>query len=131
MTTGQRIQQARKKAKLTQAELGARLGVSGSMIGQYENDFRNPKTETLQRIATALGLTSHYELLPAESMINLEDFLDFPIAEASTEPYNKNRLLSAFSKLNNKGQTVAIERMEELSKIPDYQRIDDSQAPEE
>ena len=56
MTTGQRIQHARKQAKLTQAELGARLGVSGSMIGQYENGFRNPKIETLERISDALGV---------------------------------------------------------------------------
>lgn len=56
MTTGKRIQQARKKAKLSQKELGEKLGVSASMIGQYENDLRNPKTETLVKIANALNV---------------------------------------------------------------------------
>lgn len=56
MTTGQRLQQARKAANLSQRELGQRLGVSGSMLGQYENDLRNPKLETLQRIADVLGV---------------------------------------------------------------------------
>ena len=32
------------------------MGVSASMIGQWENDLRNPKRETLKRIAKALGV---------------------------------------------------------------------------
>ncbi len=60
MTTGQRIQAARKQAKLSQKELGAKLGVSGSMIGQYENDQRKPKIQTLSKIAAALGTTVGY-----------------------------------------------------------------------
>lgn len=56
MTTGERIQAARKEKGLSQQELGKRLGVSGSMIGQYENDLRNPKYDTLQKIADALGV---------------------------------------------------------------------------
>ena len=39
MTTGEKIKEARKKAGMTQAELGTLLGVSGSMIGQWENDL--------------------------------------------------------------------------------------------
>lgn len=54
MTIGKSIQSARKDKGLSQKELGALLGVSGSMIGQYENDLRNPKFETLERIAEAL-----------------------------------------------------------------------------
>lgn len=54
MTTGKRIQQARKRAGLSQKQLGERLGLSASMIGQWENDLRNPKAETLLRIAKAL-----------------------------------------------------------------------------
>lgn len=54
MTVGKRIQMARKACGLSQQELGKLLGVSGSMIGQYENDLRNPKFETLEKIAKAL-----------------------------------------------------------------------------
>ena len=57
MTTGQLIRIARKKAKLSQRELGEKLGVSGSMIGQYENNLRNPKRETLEKIAAALNVS--------------------------------------------------------------------------
>ena len=56
MTTGQHIQAARKAAGLTQRQLGELLNVSGSMIGQYENDLRNPKPETLGHIASVLNV---------------------------------------------------------------------------
>lgn len=56
MTTGERIKNMRKNRGITQEELGNRLGVSGSMIAQYETDKRNPKVETLERIASALGV---------------------------------------------------------------------------
>lgn len=55
MTTGQLIKAARKKAKMTQAELAQKLGISYVGVSQWENDLRNPKYETLRRIADALG----------------------------------------------------------------------------
>lgn len=60
MTTGKRIQQARKAKGLSQKQLGEKLDVSASMIGQYENDLRNPKVETLLRIAAALNVSMYY-----------------------------------------------------------------------
>ena len=49
-----RLRAAREEAGLTQAELGARIGVSGSMIAQYESTSsyaRNPKPVTIERFA--------------------------------------------------------------------------------
>lgn len=57
MTIGNRIQLVRKAAGLSQKELGKKMGVSGSMIGQYENDLRKPKRETLEKIAAALNVS--------------------------------------------------------------------------
>lgn len=54
MTTGERIKNIRKQKGLTQHELGELLGVTQSMIAAYENNTRNPKPETLQKIANAL-----------------------------------------------------------------------------
>lgn len=56
VTTGQKIKEARKKAGLTQKELGQKLGLSFQAIAQWENDLRNPKFETLKKIADALGV---------------------------------------------------------------------------
>lgn len=56
MTVGERIRSLRKSAGLTQKELGQKLGVSASMIGQYETNLRNPKFETLKKIAAVLNI---------------------------------------------------------------------------
>lgn len=56
MSTGTDIKAARKKAGLTQAELGARLSVTYQTIAQWENDLRKPKIESIRRIADALGV---------------------------------------------------------------------------
>lgn len=60
MTTGERIKAARINAGLTQRELAERLNVSFVNISQWENGVRNPKIETLQRIADALGISWTY-----------------------------------------------------------------------
>ena len=62
MTTGERIKNARKKAGMDQKQLADALGVKVPFISQYEHDRRNPKRETLRRIADALGVPV-YELL--------------------------------------------------------------------
>lgn len=58
MDIGEKIKYYRKQCGLTQKELGERLGVSASMIGQYENSTRNPKMETIQKIADVLGISA-------------------------------------------------------------------------
>lgn len=60
MTIGQRIRAARQKAGITQADLGKILSVSGSMIAQYETNKRNPKYDTLKRIAAALNVNVNW-----------------------------------------------------------------------
>lgn len=65
MTIGERIKAFRKGKGLSQKELGEILGVSGAMIGQYETGQRKPRLDTLQRIATALGV-EWTELVPED-----------------------------------------------------------------
>ena len=56
MTTGQCIKAARKKANMTQAELANKLGIPYQSISQWERDLRNPKYDTLKKIAEALDV---------------------------------------------------------------------------
>lgn len=56
MTTGQRIKVARKNAGLTQKQLSKKLGIAYQTLAQWENDLRNPKLETIQKIANALNV---------------------------------------------------------------------------
>lgn len=59
MTTGERIRAERRKAGMTQAELGVKLGLSGSAVAQWEKNYRKPKEKTICRIAAALGVSPH------------------------------------------------------------------------
>lgn len=56
MTIGDHIREKRKEKGFSQKELGEKLGVSGSMIGQYETGQRKPRLEQLRRIASALDV---------------------------------------------------------------------------
>lgn len=55
--TGELIKAARKKAKLTQAELGAKLGVTPAAISQFEKPSSNPTFDTIEKIADALNIS--------------------------------------------------------------------------
>lgn len=89
MRVGKKIQTIRKEQGLTQKELGGLLGVSGSMIGQYENDLRNPKFETLLRIAEVLSVSPEY-LMGHE--ISDEKNQHFSIVEKICNLRKQNRL---------------------------------------
>ena len=62
MKTGEMIKHARLQAGLTQSQLADAVGTTMQIISQYERSVRNPKAETLKKIASALGV-SWYELL--------------------------------------------------------------------
>lgn len=53
---GKKIKDARKGMGLTQKQLADRLGTSPQNLAQYENGKRQPKLETLGKIASALGV---------------------------------------------------------------------------
>lgn len=57
MNIGNKIKELRKSKNISQEKLGYKLGVSQAMIAQYENGKRNPKRETLIKIAEALDAT--------------------------------------------------------------------------
>ena len=61
--TGQIIEEARKKANMTQAELAEKIGTNKSYISRVETGKTEPKVSTFYRIASTLGL--NVELTPA------------------------------------------------------------------
>lgn len=56
MQTHELIRFYRQKAGLTQQQLADKLGVSQQYIGNYESGKRQPKIQTLQKIADALDV---------------------------------------------------------------------------
>lgn len=61
MTMGERIKELRKKNKMTQEELGARVGLQKSAIAKYESGrVTNIKRSTIDKMAQALGVRPSY-----------------------------------------------------------------------
>ena len=60
MGIGERLRKLRKIKRMTQTELAELVGTSYVMISQYELGKRNPKQETLDKIASALNCTVDY-----------------------------------------------------------------------
>lgn len=54
---GENVSRFRKEINISQRELGRRAGISGQMVSKIENNLSQPSIETLNKIATALGIT--------------------------------------------------------------------------
>lgn len=128
MTVGEKIKSARKKAGLTQKQLGERLGITFQSVAQWETGKRIPKIETLQKIADALCIDVHY--FTEENAEIYEDgvviLLDSSLTNDERErvhlnPNNRLRtLLSLYDKLNSVGQDSLVRYAMELIAAKDF-----------
>lgn len=59
---GQRIGTLRRQMGLSQAELAARLGISASAMGMYEQGRREPSADTLIALSRELGVSTDFLL---------------------------------------------------------------------
>lgn len=141
MTTGQRIKSERLKAGLTQKELGKRLGIAYQSVAQWENGLRNPKLETLQRIADALNV-SLWTFFPDGTEITLDGelfrvsggiaarWIGSPAGQgdspqgAESQPANDNRarLNANYDALNDHGRERLVEYSDDLVSNPQNRR---------
>ena len=74
VTLADRIKQIREKKGLRQKDVASSMGISQQAYSQYESGTREPKKETINRIARALGV-SQFELL-RPVMENDEDYVN-------------------------------------------------------
>ena len=57
MNYGEVIQQLRKKANMTQAELGEKMNVSGQAVSKWENGLSQPDFETVRKCCELFHIT--------------------------------------------------------------------------
>lgn len=57
---GEMLKKLRTEAKLSQYELGVKLGVSQQAIGQWEKGSRDPDSTTIKNIANFFNVTTDY-----------------------------------------------------------------------
>ena len=55
-----RLQELRQKAGLTQKELAQKIEVTPQLVSTYERGTRNPKIDSLQKIADFFGVSIQY-----------------------------------------------------------------------
>jgi uncharacterized protein len=67
---GELIGEIRRETRITQAELGRRSGMPGSVLSAYEHGRRQPSVAALARIAKAAGF--ELRLAPAGDLAELE-----------------------------------------------------------
>ena len=144
------IRRVRKAAHVTQEELAKRIGVNRALISKYETGIIEPSVSQLQKIALALGV--HPMEIYGDSALGLIDYgmdlfaraLETPGAQA-LKKINENsavntlgrlytqdkkqemqldRILYAFSQLNEEGKEEAAKRIDELAEIPRYRRTE-------
>lgn len=60
MTLGQRIQELRKKANLSQSDLAAKIDISYPQMSRYEIKDVQPPADVLKRLADVFGVSIDY-----------------------------------------------------------------------
>lgn len=133
---GEKIKNARQIKGMSQEALARAIGSTKSTISKYELGHREPSLDTIQRIADALRVDLLDLVTPTRGQIYFDKVLK--AAEEGkkrglrvvwngdglflTQPDKEQKILFAFDKLNDDGQSVAVERVEELTEIPKYQK---------
>lgn len=128
MTIGEKIREIRIKSGITQKQLAEKLNTSQQNLAQYENGKRKPKIETLEKISSALDIPL-YELTDIQTAIidgyvftgTPETVKEFRLASKFINS-KRGKILQHFKKLNDAGQEKALEQIEMLTKIPEYQK---------
>lgn len=119
MKVNENIRKIRKEKGMTQKELGKKLGISQSAIGQFESKETNLKIDTITKIANALAVD-------ITSLIDTDELAILDIKEHpekwgfDKEKLSEERIEQALKKLNTMGKEEAVKRVEELTEIKKY-----------
>lgn len=130
MSFGNRLREARKKAGLTQRDIAEILKTTPQNYAQYERGIRNPKKETLTKIANVLNVGFAYtkdgepyfynKTRPGFERevvggVEIERFNPDVV-----EDINRKTLLEFYDKMNESGKKEASKRICEMSRLPEY-----------
>lgn len=137
------IRSARKKAGKSQDDLAKVLGVNRATISKYETGSIEPTVSQLIKIAEYLNtdLTDLFDMEASlfqrafqsgfesgiETQSKSESIESLALRSVfSDDGYSFSQkeisMIQSFSKLNDEGQQKAVERVEELTEIPKYQK---------
>ena len=122
MSFGSRLKQRRKEMGLKQRELGKLLGITGSAIGNYENDFSSPKADILFKA---------FEVLHCDANYLFQDEMKKSSAPAQIKTReltpDKIELLADYDLLNDDGKIAARSAVKGFTYAPNYKKSSDSE----
>lgn len=108
---GEEIKKARKNAGLSQSALASKLGVSASLISQYETGVKKPKLQNICLLADALSI---------KPVMLMSHSIDWESLEFKSDDFEELMLINNFRKLNATGKQEALKRVQELTEIERY-----------
>lgn len=130
MSFSDRLRETRKRSGLTQMQIAEKLGITAQSYSQYETGKRQPKAETLKRIANALSVLPG-DLLQDGFYPTSEEIDAMKRGAASVtderrleiEEKRLSNLIDHKKKmLNISGKQRAADYMDDLTKIPEYRK---------
>ena len=120
--TGDMIRKYRTEKGLTQKKLGELCGIADSNIRKYESGNQNPKIETLQKIADALGIPVNRLL--AGKIISRDELKEklseYGLTHLVPDTEEERTVLENCKKLNETGKKEPAKRVEELTHLEKY-----------
>ena len=122
-STGEKLKKIRLEKGLTQKDLAKLCNMYESQIRKYETSRANPKIETLQKLANALGVPVN--ALKSDLDLDLERIVEHTnvlFSMLEQEMKKENQLISSYRQLDEIGQEKALEYIEMLAKIPEYRK---------
>lgn len=141
MTFYGRFEQLCKAKGVTPTKAARENGIAQPVVSMWKTRGSTPKAATVQKLADYFGVTVN-QLLGLDAVIEKAREIDRSAAQASADAlismankgikdiyeFQRARLSIAFEQLNATGRRKAIENVEDLAKIPEYQKKD---APEQ
>ena len=118
MSFGSRLKQARTAKKMTQKQLGALIGCTGSSIANYEKGTSYPLEDLLIRMMSVLGVDANF--LYADDMAAISDTYFLSPEE--------EQLITTFRSLSSEGQRLMLATAQSFATNPAYQKNTDDQA---
>lgn len=141
----QEMRRVRKEKHITQQRLADVLSVNRATISKYETGVIEPPVQQLLTISGFLGIS--LEKLAGKAVSDAyeegvitgsedEEWKNINVREFWKQEYGYTgsdieiQLISAFSRLNSKGQQKAMESVEIIAGNPDYQKEKEPPQPE-
>ena len=119
------LKQLRIQASMTQKELAEKLHVSQNAVFNWENGKREPGLDMIEKISKLFMVKPSYLLGYETEFIKPQNNLKNSLNNITLLKTNNQKLenvVRSFSRLNSKGQEKAVEQLELLAKIPEYQK---------